>query len=207
MAQKAPAIKLPVYRRYWPILLIAAILSGLDACGFHLRGKLQLDERYLPIYVEDLGENAEVKPRLIRLLTESEIPVMENGDGHLRILIDKLFFEKRLISADDEANIDTYDVGIRLRYKFKLDGEEILSWQDLRVNRTLQFSKSAVVSSATEEVTLRDDLLSEAVNQIVTRLRYLDTLISESRANIKKPEEKKDGGPNKIDEVKDEPKT
>jgi len=189
----------PCWLTQWRVLSLIALLTlGVSACGFHLRGQLQMDPRYLPITVEDLGENAEFKPRLIRTLTESNIPVVEDSGAHLRILIDKISFEKHLVSADTTANIDTYDIGVKLRYKFKLNGEDILNWQELKVNRTLQFSKKAVVSSATEEVTLRDDLMSDAVAQIVTRLRYLDTL--EREAN--KKTNKKDSG-----EIKDEPKT
>jgi len=162
-------------------LVLALLLLAVNACGYHLRGQLQLDEQYLPVTVEDNGENAEIKPRLIRHLTEANIPVVENNNAHLRILIDNVSFEKHLVSADTTANIDTFDIGVRLRYKFKVDGQDILNWQELRINRTLQFSKSAVVSSATEESTLRDDLLSDAVLQIVTRLRFIDTLVRESK--------------------------
>ena len=166
-------------------LLFVALTFAFTACGFHLRGEIKLDPRYLPVKVEDSGVNAEIKPRLVRHLTEANIPVVEKGDAHLLIMIEDVSFEKHLVSAASQANIDTFDIGVKMHYKFSVDGDDIMKWQELRINRTLQFSKSAVVSSATEEATLRDDLLSDAVNQIITRLRYLDTLVGEAPKKLR----------------------
>lgn len=168
-----PASKLHRVRGALLYLALAIIVS---ACGYHLRGNIKIDPQYLPVKVVDAGVNAEIKPRLIRLLNESNIPVVEDDSARLLITIQGVEFEKRLVSAANQASIDTFEVGMKLRYKFSSGNKDLLSWQDLRTNRILQFSKSAVVSSATEESTLRDDLLSDAISQIVTRLRYLNEL-------------------------------
>lgn len=162
------------------LLLATAVTSGVVSCGFHLRGQVKLDDRFLPVTVKDSGVNAEIKPRLVRSLNESNIPVVENDQAsRLHIIVKDVEFEKHLVSSasgENSATIDTYDIGVKLSYKFVLDGKDILNWQDLRINRILQFSNNAVVSSATEEATLHDDLLADAVNQIITRLRFINNI-------------------------------
>jgi len=153
-----------------------ALVIIVNACGYHLRGDFTIEQQYLPIKVVDTGVSAEIKPRIIRQLNEANIPIVEDDSARLLITIQGVEFDRRLVSAANQATIDTYEIGMRLRYKFSSAGKDLLTWQDLRISRILQFSKSAVVSSATEESTLRDDLLSDAIHQIVTRLRYLDQL-------------------------------
>jgi len=165
-----------IRREIVALALALLVVSVVTDCGYHLRGNIKIDEKYLPVKVVDAGVNAEIKPRIIRQLSEANIPVVEDGNARLEIIIQGVEFDKRLVSTASLANIDTFEIGMKLRYKFSSGGKDLLPWQDLRINRILQFSKSAVVSSATEETTLRDDLLSDAIYQIVTRLRYLDQL-------------------------------
>ena len=175
-------------QRLWRLSFMALLVaSTLSACGYHFRGQVKLETQYVPVAVDDTGVNAEIKPRLIRSLKESSIPVAETAKARLHIIVSDVAFDKHLVSAAEKgAGIDTFDIGIRLRYKFSVEGKDLMPWQELRLNRTLQFSKSAVVSSATEESTLRDDLLNDAVIQIVTRLRYLDEMEKEARENESK---------------------
>ena len=167
------------------LLILLALLLSCGACGYHLRGDISLDSRYLPLSIEDSGGNTQIKPRLIRRLTESRIDVDSKTADGLRIILTREKFEKNLVSAAEEAK--TYEISYRVYYQFDVDGKQVLNNQELRLNRTLQFSNSAVVSSATEEATLRDDLLDDAAFQIVTRLRYLDVLIEEYQAEANEP--------------------
>lgn len=158
-------------------LTLLALLLLSSACGYHLRGNLQLDQQYLPLRIEDSGGNTQIKPRLIRRLTESQISVDSKTEPGLKIILSREEFDKHLVSAAEEAK--TFEISYRVYYQFDVKGKKVLDAQELRLNRTLQFSNSAVVSSATEEATLRDDLLDDAVFQIVTRLRFLDVLLKE----------------------------
>lgn len=152
--------------------LLLGLLAITTACGFHLRGDWQLDEGLSPVSVSDNGSESKIKLQLLRGLRDAGVPLAIQDEGKTNIQLEGEQFSKRLLSATDIASIDTYDVQYQVRYKVTA-AVELIAWQDLILNRTLQFSKSAVLSSATEEAALRDDLVSEAAEQIVGRLRFL----------------------------------
>jgi LPS-assembly lipoprotein len=154
------------------IALALPLLLALGACGFHLRGShdvpyfLQEIALKMPMGAGDLGTE-------LRLALERKGIATSGGDLQLEVTNEKL--TRQTSSVDSSARAAEYILIYNVEFRINSsDGRLVGPQQSLILRRSYQYSAANVVGKSTEEETLRNELRSDAAQQIVRQLIALN---------------------------------
>lgn len=145
----------------------------LTACGYHLRGAIQLPEALQKIYVR--GASAELTNAIARTFRSAsgELVATAAEAGMILNVINE-DYQRRTISIDSSGYSNEYDLVYRLTFDL-LDnqGVVLISAQTIEVSRSYfnEQSSNTVLSKGNEEAVLRKELYSQAVRSVIDRAR------------------------------------
>ena len=153
-------------------LLIVLLTATLAACGFHLRGSAGSDLPYASMYIA-LPETAEVRVWLERYLRGSTNTTVSDDAKTATVTFQQLSDsrDKSILSIDARGRVREYR--LQMRYRFRLvdaQGREIVTPQEISMNRDMTYDDSQVLSKSMEENLLWRDMTNDLVNQIMRRL-------------------------------------
>jgi LPS-assembly lipoprotein len=172
-----PRAMKPDRRRAMGMLLRAAIALPLSAmmgaCGFKLRGEVQLP--FNSVYIA-APENSPVAAELSRLLRAgSKVRVADKAeDAEAVIQILGATQEKQILTLTRTGTVGEFLLRYRLNYRvFDRNKRELVPPTEILLLRDYSFNASEVLAKDTEEVLLYRDMQSDAVQQLVRRLEVL----------------------------------
>jgi LPS-assembly lipoprotein len=154
--------------RYWLTLLL---FFSLTACGFHLRGSVQLPPELTELAVRDTTPATDVAPELRRALKAEGVRVSDVAPLSLQLKAEQ--YGKRVLSVDSAGRAQEY--GLSYSIKFSLRDEQGAPWlaeQSVSVSRDLRFDANAVLGTASEETQLKAEMRRDALLQIMRRLQH-----------------------------------
>lgn len=158
-------------RQYATILLLPMLL--LTACGFHLRGAVQLPRGMDVTYLQDQQPSSTIAAPLRQLLTSNGARVTSNVDeatATLRIVSEA--FDRRVLSIGRTATEKNYE----LIYTVTFSGQaKNNTWsadaQEIRLTREMKFDEAQVLAKTAEQEQLRNVMVQDAARQILVRLQ------------------------------------
>jgi len=145
----------------------------LTACGYHLRGAIQLPEALQKIYVR--GASAELTNAIARTFRSAsgELVATAAEAGMILNVINE-DYQRRTISIDSSGYSNEYDLVYRLTFDL-LDnqGAVLISAQTIEVSKSYfnEQSSNTLLSKGNEEGVLRKELYSQAVRSVIDRAR------------------------------------
>lgn len=153
------------------LVLIGVLALGLSACGFHLRGAVDLPEDLRNIYLDT--DDSNLTRELSALLEDgggTTVPVREDADVILKV--GPGLFDRRVLSFDPDTGKELeIEISYALAYSAKrLDGETIQARRVLTLQRNYIFDSSALLGTTRQESTLRQEMRRDAVQQILRQL-------------------------------------
>lgn len=161
------------------LLLLSFVLLAvqLTACGFHLRGSVDL-----PIELTDMalldGEPAtDIAGDLHQALRERGVRVSDDVKQAKALLqVHGESFKKRVSAVGVDGKAKEYRLSYGVTFSLKgADGEWWLSQDSVTVQRDMPFDATAVLAMSQEEGQLRGEMRREAVTHILRRLQYART--------------------------------
>jgi len=154
------------------LLALALVVSG---CGFHLRGAVDLPESLQQIAIGGTGFSRDLRRRLESSLRSNGVEVVKTADtGIPELRIVKEAHTKRAVTLNASGNVRDFDLSYSLEFLLAGTTDEILlPRQSIRVQRNFKYDQTDVLGKANEEKLLRRELLNEAVDQLLSRLRSL----------------------------------
>jgi len=153
--------------------VVFMLMLLLTACGYHLRGAIQLPEALQKIYVR--GASAELTNAIARTFRSAsgELVATAAEAGMILNVINE-DYQRRTISIDSSGYSNEYDLVYRLTFDL-LDnqGVVLISAQTIEVSRSYfnEQSSNTVLSKGNEEAVLRKELYSQAVRSVIDRAR------------------------------------
>lgn len=153
-------------------LIVLFLLTGVTACGFHLRtlGELPFES----IYVQGSGAPG-ISRELRRLLIGSGVKVVSNPEDAQALLeLMSEQNEKRILSLAGKGTVSEYDVFYRVTFRVKKSATD--NWgppQLVEQHRDFSYDNSAVLAKDAEEARLVSDMHSEVVHEILRRVGTL----------------------------------
>ncbi len=153
--------------------VVFMLMLLLTACGYHLRGAIQLPEALQKIYVR--GASAELTNAIARTFRSAsgELVATAAEAGMILNVINE-DYQRRTISIDSSGYSNEYDLVYRLTFDL-LDnqGAVLISAQTIEVSRSYfnEQSSNTVLSKGNEEAVLRKELYSQAVRSVIDRAR------------------------------------
>ena len=166
------------------ILLKSWFLSctvWLVGCGFHLRGVSP--EGLPPIYLEGGAFNAGVRFSLERILRASGGPLVQARDqAKVVVHLTGEDYQRRPLSISRQLLVQEYDLYYIVSFQVTdLIGNALAPPQSLTFTRDYTFASTAqALGKGNEEGILREEMVNEAVRQILSQIltvieRFPDT--------------------------------
>ncbi len=152
------------------IIVLLITLGLMQACGFHLRGKIDLPERLTSFYVE--GKDPELVAELQDALEFSGAEILDSEEGATAVLeITNIAFLREVRSVDERGLATSYNLKYRVRFKIdENNGDELLKESTITLSRFLSFDSTQILQAEEEQEFLREDMQRDMVQRIMQRL-------------------------------------
>ncbi len=163
----------------WAALVLASGLL-LSACGFQLRGAMDIPDSLKTLYFSS-NSNHEVARSTRRLLRANGVELTDTAalaPYHLQIL--SLSTERRATTINRSAKVEEYELRTTLRFQIldKTDTPAVAP-TSLYVERVYTFDEDNINAKGAEEALIRREMYDELSRQLVRR--YLG--LASSQAN------------------------
>ena len=167
--------KYPDYARYLIAGFTAATLLALSACGFHLRGEVELVPQLAKVYFEGGDPYDPLVRDWTRVLTTAGSAVVEQPqDATAIIQILANAGDRRVLSVRATGKVQEYELYQTLQFRVRdAAGLELLAPQQLQVTRDYLFDPNDILGKTGEEESLRRDMRRDLVRLAMLRLEAL----------------------------------
>jgi LPS-assembly lipoprotein len=144
-----------------------------SGCGFHLRGSAELPPTFSSIYLQGGNPYGELVAELHRALAGAGTRLTdrpEDAQAVLTLMSEDL--DRRTLAVGSTGKAREY--GLRLQVQFQATtpkGDVLIPPQSVYVVRDYSFDPTQVLGTADQEAFLRREMIRDAVQQILLRLR------------------------------------
>ncbi|MFN2309168.1 MAG: LPS assembly lipoprotein LptE [Gammaproteobacteria bacterium] len=164
-----------VYPDFLTAGLMAVLLLGLSACGFHLRGDVKLAPALAKVHIQGGDVYDPLVRDLVRALSAAGSTVVEEpgaASAVLQVLSNR--GDRRVLSVQTTGRVQEYELYQTFEFRVRdAAGAELLSAQRLELTRDYLFDADDVLGKAGEEETLRRDMRRDLVRLVLLRLESL----------------------------------
>lgn len=148
-------------------------LLMLTACGYHLRGAIDLPEALKKMYVRDASP--ELSAAIERTFRETAGELVANPEdaGVILNVLDE-YYQRRTVSLRSTGYSNEYELIYRLTFDLlDAEGNELVSNQTIEVMELYYNAQRSetFLSKNNEEIILRREMYEEAVRSMIQRAR------------------------------------
>lgn len=155
-----------------PMRYLALLLPLLlTACGFELRGANILPPGKNSIYLVSSGD---LKEQVSIFLEGSDTRlVSDRGSADVVLTLANPRFNRRVLSVDPNTGKEReFELSYTLDMNAKeADGKSLVASQPVTLLRDYVFDRTALIGAGQEESVLREEMVRDAVQQVLSRLR------------------------------------
>ncbi|MFO7594277.1 MAG: LPS assembly lipoprotein LptE [Pseudomonadota bacterium] len=157
--------------RLWLTVLLAL---QLNACGFHLRGAVELPEVMTRTHVVG-GGGTDLYYELENALLNAGAEVVTSAEAATGTLtLHKQQVQRRVLSVDSQGRAAEYELTLQLAFSLKDSAGRIIADNErLSIVRDYSFDPDSVLGREAEEQALRREMERFAVSQMMRRLQSL----------------------------------
>jgi LPS-assembly lipoprotein len=155
-------------KRIFAALILSTVI--VQACGFHLRGTFSLPPSMKTVYVK--SADAALGAKVEELLKQSgSIIATATGESAAIVRITDVNLARDVSTVDPRGKVTGYMLVLSASYAVDdAAGKSLLRRQSLRVQRDYSFDAEQVLAKEGEEEFLRQDMESDAAQQIVRQM-------------------------------------
>ena len=151
------------------VILVMALL--ISACGYHLRGAIDLPAGMKNVYLE--GGSAQLRDQFMRAMEVSSVSLASSPET--AGIIVKIFNEdnqRRVLSLGSGGVANNFELTYRLEYELVDAKDKVLSArQPIEIKREYFNNQQAVIAKENEETVILNEMYQQAVRTIVNRAR------------------------------------
>jgi LPS-assembly lipoprotein len=155
-------------KKIFPIILVLL----LSACGFHLRGLIDVPEWLDNVSIISKDGNKELVSLLKSQLEGYKVEVNpEPALAKYWLIINKITFQQQIVSVGASTNPRQYQLILTVEFMLQTSkGQIIKTPRTVAVSRQLTVNNDRILVSNEEETVLISEMRREAVIQIINRL-------------------------------------
>ena len=146
------------------------VLLTLNACGFQLRGAMDLSQDISPVYLQ---QNAafELGREIKSILVANKIAIAEYANtANTRLTIVKENKEQRVLSVDSSGRAKEYLITYTVLFTIKIKQQEATD-ESVAISRSLLFDTEAVLAVTNQAEVLYKDMKRDAARLILQKLQ------------------------------------
>ena len=156
--------------RFFKFVGCVLIVASLSACGFALRGAVNLPFQSIYVGLPDSSALGGELKRHLRANGKTEVTTQATTAD---VLLDVLgeTREKTILSLNSQGRVREFNLSYNLKFRLRdRAGHEVLAPTTISLKRNLSFKENEVLAKEAEETLLYRDMQSELVQQIMRRL-------------------------------------
>lgn len=160
--------------------LVLIQLALLSACGWRLRGTLDIANGLETIYVTAQDAHGNLVTDLRRLLEANKITLVNSAqEAQLSINIIRERQERRTVSVGSNALAAEYELTMEAEYSIRTDTTGALDTPKIAtVTRSFTFDENDVISKAEEESLIQEEMRRDLAQQIIRRVNVIAKSLS-----------------------------
>jgi LPS-assembly lipoprotein len=152
--------------------VILALALLLSACGYHLRGALELPAGLKNVYLA--GGSPQLQEQFNSVMKLSSVPLASSPET--AGIIVKIFNEdgsqRRVLSLNSQGAANDFELGYTFDYEVVDSKNKVLvARQPMEIKREYYNDQLAVLAKGNEEALIRNEMYQQAVRSIVNRAR------------------------------------
>ena len=161
-----------LHKRLASTLLLGVIPLFLAACGFHLRGTIDVPAALKETRIVGVAEFAPLTLELKKVLTNAGSRVLPAATpASSTITISKELYERRVLSVDAQGRVAEYALVYSFYFQVNdASGAIMVPNQKIELTRDYRFDPNNVLAKDAEEAQIRSDMISFAVRQLMRRV-------------------------------------
>lgn len=153
-------------------IALILLLLLLSACGFHLRGGVELPPVLQVTYIQSKEPFAGISPPLRDTLQSAGAQVTEEANqatGVIRIVSERS--ERRVLSVGSAGRASEYELFEEVVFSLSdAQGKVLIEPQAVRTIRDLVFDENQVLGKVSEAEDLREEMRRSIAKQIIMRI-------------------------------------
>ena len=154
-------------------LWVAGLCLLVAACGFQLRGTVDLPDALTVVRVEAPDTNSQFVRALNQRLVAAGARVVDEVDASRLIIVDERLTNEPLAFGGD-ARVREFGLTFEVRYEVRdAAGELLLDSQVVLVTRSYEFDEQAILAASREQDNLATELRQMAVERVLASLSAL----------------------------------
>jgi len=166
--------------------LVIAMVLLLHACGFQLRGAVNLSQEMSPVFIDKNGV-FELAREIKDVLIGNGIKIVDNAkQSNSQLVLLSEAKTRRVLSVDGTGRAQEYLLmySVNFEIKRKLPGtDKIESKSDnISLSRALLFEPDAVLAAVNESEVIYKDIQREAARLILLKLQSFSTQVKDTKA-------------------------
>ncbi len=143
----------------------------LSACGYHLRGALELPAGLKNVYLE--GGSGQLQEQFNSAMKTSSVGIASSPETAGMIV--RIFNEdnqRRILSLSSTGTANDFELEYRFDYELVDSKNKVLMpRQSVEIKREYYNDQVAVIAKGNEETVIRNEMYQQAVRSIVNRAR------------------------------------
>ncbi|MGZ5030611.1 MAG: LPS-assembly lipoprotein LptE [Methylobacter sp.] len=145
----------------------------MSACGYHLRGALELPANMKNVYVE--GGSSSLLEQFKQVMKSSSAQLASSRkDAGIVVKIANEQFNRRVLSLSSRGKSNEFELEYRLDYEFADAKDAVLMpRQSVDVRREYYNDQQFMIAKDQEEAVIRNEMYQQAVQTIVNRARVV----------------------------------
>lgn len=154
-------------------LVIFTVALLLSACGYHLRGALELPANMKNVYVE--GGSPSLREFFKQTMQSSSGQLADSRKGvGLVIKIANEEFNRRVLSLSSRGKSNEFELDYRLEYELASAADApLMERQTVEIRREYYNDQQFMIAKDNEENVIRNEMYQQAVRTIFNRARVV----------------------------------
>lgn len=152
--------------------MLLLLATGVSACGFHLRGPVEVPAALKETRIMGIAEFAPLGLQLKKVLTSSGSKVLPaTAKTTSAITISNELYNRRVLSVDAQGRVAEYELIYSFYFQVSDQADAVLvPNQKIELTRDFRFDPNNVLAKDAEEAQIRADLIDFAVRQLIRRI-------------------------------------
>ncbi len=161
-----------VLLKTFPSIFILLTILLLTACGYHLRGAMELPSELKSIYLE--GASAPLIEQFKKALESSSVQIVNTRDAAgMIITVANEENAKRSLSLGAGGRSNQYGLEYRLTYQITdAKGNVLQKSQPIEIRRDYFNDQQLILGKDNEEVVIRNEMYQQAVRTMINQVRF-----------------------------------
>jgi LPS-assembly lipoprotein len=152
-------------------MLVLGLALMIVACGYHLRGAIELPEQMRKIYLKNASNS--LQQQFTKTLKTSSVDVVKQiNQAGLVVAVFNEKMDRRVLSLSSTGKASEFELNYSLDYELQdATGAVLKKVQSIEITREYYNDQEAIIAKTNEEVIIQQELYQQAVKTIVNTAR------------------------------------